>query len=151
MGYLSLLKIFLNWRVLLALTLAGAAAFILFKFHSIQDDLKKAQDQVVIEQANNQILRTNVDTLSQVNAENGRIIAQQQKDTATIAQTLDHLSRDLAKSSGAFAEIGKKIDLINVPPTKLTPYFKEAINGIQEQRDLLAAPPGAAPEKDPSK
>lgn len=137
----TFLRFFLNPRVLAILMIALAAGGIYWKFHSLQSDLEEKTIELKKEKDNNVILQSNLDTVTQINQANEKVLKQQTIAAKTNVETIQKLSNDLKSSSKGFTDVQGRVDAVKAVPVPLTPYFKEAINGIQEQRDLVNPPP----------
>lgn len=141
------LKFFLNPRVLIVLAIAIAAGVIYWKFQSLQSDLEEERAALKQEKDNNAVLRGNIDTLTDINVANDRILKQQVKAAATTVETINKLSNDLKASSKSFGTVQTKIDSIKDAPAPLTLYLKEAISGIQIEREIVnPSTPASAPK-----
>lgn len=141
-----LLKFFMNPRVLLGLAIAAVIGYGWWKYNDLQSTIEEQAAAIKQEKENNAVLRGNIDTLTKINIANERILKQQQLSQKAATEMINKLSKDLQASTKSFGEIQGKIDAMAVPPTPLTPYLKEAITGIQEQRAVLASPAPAASE-----
>jgi uncharacterized protein HemX len=130
------------WGALLIAIILGGAYY---EYHSLQSDLTEATAALKQEKDNNAVLRDNIDTMSQANAQNALILQQQVASAKTTVETVTKLSNELKRSNQSFTDTKTRIDTITDTPVPLTAYIKEAINGIQAERDI------ANPPKDPPK
>ena len=144
-----LLKFFTNPRVIIGLLIAAVVAYGWWKYNDLQSTIEEQAAVIKQEKENNAVLRGNIETLTEVNIANERILKQQQLSAQAAAKTINKLAKDLQTSSKSFNGVQSRVDAITTPPVPLTPYLKEAIIGIQEQRAILAAP--AAPASEPAK
>lgn len=135
-----LLKFFGNPKFLIGLAIVAVLGGAYYKYHSLQSDLEEATIALKQEKDNNVVLRGNIETITQVNAANSQILKQQAIDSKTTVETITKLSNDLKKSNKSFNELHAKIESIKDKPVPLTPYLKEAITGIQAERNLTNVP-----------
>lgn len=141
MPWAFLLKFLGNPRVIAILMVVLAAGGVYWKFHSLQNDLEETAAALKREKDNNVILQSNLDTVTAINQANEKVLKQQQLAAKTNVETIQKLANDLKTSSKGFTDVQGRIDAVKAVPVPLTPYFKEAIDGIQEQRDLVNPPP----------
>lgn len=125
-----------DWRVLLLVVMLCAGGYAYYKYSSVQEELKKAQETLVIEQKNNETLRGNVSTLQAANVENQRVIDQVTADRARALQSIAKLNNNINVTSQSIADLHAKVNQLTVPPTPLTPFLRETIKGIEDQRDI---------------
>ena len=145
MGFLSILG---DWKIILAILIAIGAGVIIFKINGLEGQI--AADKITIkqEQDNNVVLRGNVTTLTQINQSNQQVIEQQARTNKITAAAVSQLAQDVKNNASNFGAIQSKLDSIVTPPSALSPYFKDAINGIQTERAKLN-PPSAKPVEQP--
>ena len=127
-------KIFGDWRILLFVCVMIMGLLVWYKIHSDQKQLELTKQTLMIEQKNNETLRNNVATLAQTNQNNQAVIAQLTADKQLALDSVKTLSVEITKSNQSFSTLQRKLDQINTPPSKLTPYISQAIKGIQEER-----------------
>ena len=127
----------LNPKVLIGLAFAIILAGAYYKYHSLQSDLEEATIALKQEKDNNVVLRDNIDTITQVNAANAKVLQQQTVNAKTTLETITKMSTDLRKKGQSFTGAQTRIESIKETPTPLTPYLKEAINSIQSERDYI--------------
>ena len=135
-----LLKLLMNPRVIVIVLIAIAVGGVYWKFHSLQGDLEEMAAALKKEKDNNVILQSNLDTVTQINQANEKVLKQQQLAAKTNVETIQKLANDLRTSSQGFTDVQGRVDAVKAAPVPLTPYLKEAIDGIQEQRDLVNPP-----------
>jgi hypothetical protein len=140
-----LLKFFGNPKFLIGLAIVAVLGGAYYKYHSLQINLEEANIALKQEQDNNVVLRGNIETITQVNAANSQILKQQAIDSKTTVETITKLSNDLKKSGRSYTDLHAKIESIKDKPVPLTPYLKEAIIGIQAERNLTNVPLVSAP------
>ena len=140
MIWVTLLKFFGNPKIIIAIVIAIVLGGAYYKYHSLQSDLEEATIALKQEKDNNAVLRGNIDTLTQVNAANDKILQQQAINAKTTVAVITKLSNDLKRSNQSFVDVQSNIDAIKDLPVPLTPYLKEAINGIQKERDIVNPP-----------
>lgn len=138
-----ILKFFLNPKVLMVLAVAGLLGGAYYKWNSLQKDLAEAKIALKQEKDNNVILRGNIETITKVNQENTRVIEEQAQAAKTAMATIAKLNSDSKRSNNSFNSTVTKIDAIKIAPVPLSPFLKEAIIGIQAERDL-ANPKGSS-------
>lgn len=153
MPWTILLKFFSNPKVIIAIVIAIVLGGAYYKYHSLVSDLQETEAALKQEKDNNVVLRDNVDTLTQINTANSRILQQQATSAKTTVETIAKLSNELKKSGQIFVDTQTRIEAIKETPVPLTSYFKEAINGIQSARINinpvpLPATPASAPKED---
>jgi hypothetical protein len=137
MIWATLLKFFMNPRVIIAIVIAIVLGGAYYKYHSLQTDLEEATIALKQEKDNNVVLRDNLETLTQVNVANDKILQQQAITAKTTVETITKLSNELKRSNQSFVDTQSNIDAIKDQPVPLTPYLKEAIIGIQKERDIV--------------
>ena len=135
-----LLKFLSNPRVIVIIVIVLAVGVVYWKFHSLQNDLEKTTADLKREKDNNNTLQSNLDTVTAINQANEKVLKQQQQAAKTNVETIQKLANDLKASSKGFTDVQGRVDAVKAVPVPLTPYFKEAIDGIQEQRDLVNPP-----------
>jgi len=135
--WLAFLKMFSNPRVIIGIVIVAVLAAGYYKYHSLQNDLEEAAIALKQEKDNNVVLRNNLDTLTQINAANDKIFQQQAISAKTNVAIITKLSSELKRSGQSFTDTQTKIDALKDKPVPLTPYFKEAIIGIQSERDMI--------------
>jgi uncharacterized protein HemX len=140
MPFTFLLKFLMNPRVIVIVLIAIAVGGVYWKFHSLQSDLEETAAALKKEKDNNVILQSNLDTVTQINQANEKVLKQQQQAAKTNVETIQKLANDLRTSSQGFTDVQGHVDAVKAAPVPLTPYLKEAIDGIQEQRDLVNPP-----------
>lgn len=152
MPWTILLKFFSNPKVIIAIVIAIVLGGAYYKYHSLVSDLQETEAALKQEKDNNVVLRDNVETLTQINAANSRILQQQATSAKTTVETITKLSNELKKNGQTFTDTQTRIEAIKETPVPLTSYFKEAVNGIQSARTNVNPPatPASAP-KDPAK
>ena len=131
----TFLKVFANPNVIIAVIISAILGLAYYKYHSLQSDLAEATIALKQEKDNNVVLRDNIDTMTQVNAANDKILQQQIIAATTTVETITQLSDALKKKNQSFNGTQSRIDSIKDTPVPLTSYLKEAINGIQAERD----------------
>lgn len=136
----SFLSFLANPRMIALLVIVLAAGGVYWKFHSLQSDLEETTIALKKEKDNNVILQSNLDTVTQINQANEKVLQQQTIAAKTNVETIQKLANDLKASGKSFGGVQARVDAIKATPVPLTPYFKEAIDGIQEQRDLANPP-----------
>lgn len=135
-----------NPKLLIAIAIALIIGGAYYEYHSLQSDLEKASIALKQEKDNNVVLRDNIDVMSQVNAQNTLILQQQVAAAKTTVETVTKLSNELKRSNQSFSDTKTKIDTIKDVPVPLTAYIREAINGIQTERDIVNPPPPKDPK-----
>lgn len=141
--------IFTGAKIAIVLAILVALGGAYWKYTSLVDDLDKSNAALSVEKTNNETLRNNITVITETNKANQLVIDQQNKAAKASADSIVALSTSLKKSTSSFKDLGAKIDTMTVAPVPLTPYFKEAIDGIQERRDMLAAPVPAPSASEP--
>lgn len=132
-------KIFSDWRLLLAFGIIIAGSLVMWKFKSLENDLKKAQQTLVIEKKNNETLRGNVAILESANKNNAVVIDQVAKDRDNAIASMTRLNGSISANNKSIADLKQKIEGLKNPPTPLTEYLVEAVDGVQKLRDSQAA------------
>lgn len=124
-GFLG--KLLSDWRVILVLAILAATALALWKFKSLEEKL------VTTEQARAQV-QANYDNVKEANLQNELVIQQLEADKKLALQSSAALSADIAKTNNSINGLKNRLDELTTPPTKLTPYIAEAIDGAQQLR-----------------
>jgi hypothetical protein len=135
-------KIFSDWRILLTLAVALLIGLTYWQFKVVSHKLELKTEQAAIAEKNNEVLRKNEAVLQEANAQNAVIITQLQKDKQISIDAVTDLSTKVSKNNQVLMTLQSKINSIKAPPTPLTPYFVDAIDGIQKQRAPASAASG---------
>lgn len=138
--WLSILKFCSNPRIIIAIVFVIIIGGAYYKYNSLKNDLEETTIALKQEKENNVVLRGNIETLTQINVANEKILQQQVQAAKTTVETITKLSNELKRSSQSFTDTQTRIESIKDTPVPLTSYLKEAINGIQSER-LMMNPP----------
>ena len=123
-----------NWKLIVSgVLIASIGTFVVYKYNSFQNELKRTKADLEQSEANNVTLRTNIETLKQTNDDNKRVIDQLTLNAKLNSESIKKLSSDINATNKSFDKLSSKIDAIKDEPTGLTSYLKEAIEGIQNQ------------------
>lgn len=133
-------KIFSDWRILVAIIVIVISGIIMLRIHKMEKNLAQAKEELVVERKNNDTLRGNVSTLVTTNKSNGVVIEQVTKDRDAAVKSVSALSNSIAETNRTVNSLKQKIDGLKTPPTPLTPYLVEAVEGIQQLRDQANPP-----------
>lgn len=153
MGFLSIFGfIFKDWRVILALIITVIVGVIYWQFKHLESKLADAQQAMKTEQANNAVLRGNLNDASKINQQNAVVIDQLKADKEAATAAVNNLNIAITATNRAVGSIKSKIDLMTEPPKPMSPYIIEAIRSSQELQDAETPPPRAdGPPKTNSK
>lgn len=135
--WLTILKFFSNPRIIIALVFAIIIGGAYYKYNSLQNDLEETTIALKQEKENNIVLRGNIETLTQINVANEKILQQQAQAAKTTVETITKLSNELKRSGQSFTDTQTRIESIKDLPVPLTSYLKEAVNGIQSERLMM--------------
>jgi septal ring factor EnvC (AmiA/AmiB activator) len=127
--------IFSDWRIVLAVILFIVVGFGYYKWNHLQNELEKKQQQIEFVEKNNAILKENNNVLLDANKQNEAVIAQIKKDQETTLAAVNRLNKDINKSNKGVADLKTKLEGLKTPPTPLTPFISEAVDGIQKLRN----------------
>ena len=105
-----LLKFFSNPKIIVAIVIAAILGTIYYKYTSLQSDFADSVIALKQERDNNATLRDNLDTITQVNVANERLLQQQVQTAKTTVETINKLSIDLKRSGQSFTDTQSKID-----------------------------------------
>ena len=127
-------KLLSDWRIILIISIGLIAGFTYYSFKQINKKYELKQEQYEAEVKNSEVLRKNVSGLTQINADNQNLIVQMQKDKQIALEAVTTLSENINKNNKLLVDVQIKVNKIKAPPTLLTPYLAEAIDGVQQQR-----------------
>jgi hypothetical protein len=127
-------KIFGSWQVMLIIILALAGAFGYYKYHSMETNLAKTEQNLKVSEANNAVLQNNVTVLQQTNAQNGVIIGQLTADKDRDATALAALTTKVATTNKALDVAKAKNAASKDAVVPLSNRLKDAITAVQQQR-----------------